>query len=89
MNRLFYTVFGGKTVQWSRIRCPLHRILFSHVASVQYERKIHLQGYHAGQRLHFVDFIFEVPKSCQTALQFLPNFQLPKQNRVDSEKTKW
>ena len=38
-----------------------------------------VQGDHGGQQLHFVDFIFEVQKSCPTA-----NFQLPKQNKADN-----
>ena len=37
-----------------------------------------IQGDHCSQRLHFVDFMFELPQSCTIALQFLPNFQLPK-----------
>ena len=29
-------------------------------------------------------FIFQVPQSCPTAQQFLPNLQLPQQNLADS-----
>ena len=40
---------------------------------------------HGGQRLHFVDYNFQAPQCCPTALLSLPNLQLSKQNRVDSE----
>ena len=34
--------------------------------------------------LHFVDFNFEVPQSCPTALPFLPDSHHPKLKWVDS-----
>ena len=46
-----------------------------------------IQGDHGGQLLHFVDFIYEDPECCPTALQFLPNLLLPKQNWADCGKT--
>ena len=42
-------------------------------AAPQQQQVRDIQGDHGGQRLHFVDFIFDVPQCCPTALQFLPN----------------
>ena len=47
-----------------------------------------LQGDNGGQLLHFDAFIIELLQCCQTALQFLPNLKLPKQNQAGSGGTK-
>ena len=47
-----------------------------------------LHGDHGGQRLRFIDFVFEVPPSCPTHLPFLPHSKHPKQNWADSGTTK-
>ena len=38
----------------------------------------YVQGDYGGRQLHFVDLIIDVLCCCPTALQFLPNLQLPK-----------
>ena len=50
--------------------------------------QLNLQVDHGGQLLYFVDFIFEVPQCCPFALWFIPNLQLPKQNRADGGTSK-
>ena len=52
------------------------------------EFRVFIQGDHGGQRLHFVDFIFEVPLSCTAALPFFSNSHQPKQNWADMEQQK-
>ena len=49
--------------------------------------QINLQVDHGGQRLHFVDLIFEVLQSCPPSLPFLPNSHQAKQNWADSGTT--
>ena len=41
------------------------------------EKNQAIQGDHGGQRLHLVDFIFEVPQSCPTVMPFLPYSHQP------------
>ena len=56
------------------------------------EELLHMTKYRpgdrGGQRLYFIDFVFEVAKSCRTALQLLSYLQLPKLNRADSGTAK-
>ena len=69
---------GGNRQTTSPVRCP---------SSLQVTKggfgrcpAIVIQGDHGGQRQHCVDFIFEDPQCCPSALQFQPNLLLPKQN---------
>ena len=64
---------------FSAIRTSLYQIFVS----------LPLQSDHGGQRLYFVDFDFIPlgPQSCPNALPFLPNLQLPKQNKAESGTT--
>ena len=48
----------------------------------------YVQGDHGGQTLHCVDFIFEVPQSCPTAMPLLTTLQLPGPNQADSGTTR-
>ena len=45
------------------------------------------QGDQGGQRLCFIDFFFEIPQYCPTALPFLPNSYQPKKTWADSGTT--
>ena len=67
-------------------RAPLQQAHLKQGGSHKFVRCLlhHVQGDHGGQQLCFVDYIFEVPKCCPTAVQFLPNLHLPKQNWSDS-----